>query len=111
MGNNAVMARSITEEEKTSAQALLERARTAMTAIEPYDQATVDRLCRAIAWATAKEQTFGRLTALSVEESGRSSASCGTRSARTASASSRRSRTRGSSSTGSRPASSRACCR
>ena len=39
-----------------------------------YDQATVDRLCRAVAWATANEQTFGRLTRMSVDESGMGSA-------------------------------------
>ena len=68
------MARAITDEEKAAAQALLTRARAAMAAIDHYDQATVDRLCRAIAWATANEQTFGRLTRMSVEESGMGSA-------------------------------------
>ena len=68
------MARAITEEERTSAVALLGRARTAMAAIDHYDQATVDRLCRAIAWATANEETFGRLTRMSVDESGMGSA-------------------------------------
>ena len=41
-----------------------------MAAIDHYDQATVDRLCRAVAWATANEQTFDRLTRMSVNESG-----------------------------------------
>ena len=68
------MARVITEEEVASAQELLTRARVAMVAVESYDQATVDRLCRAIAWATANEQTFGRLTRMSVDESGMGSA-------------------------------------
>lgn len=45
-----------------------------MAAIDHYDQATVDRLCQAIAWATANEETFGRLTRMSVEESGMGSA-------------------------------------
>ena len=45
-----------------------------MEAVGHYDQATVDRLCQAIAWATANEQTFGRLTRMSVEESGMGSA-------------------------------------
>jgi len=57
-----------------SAHDLLTRARAAMTAVDHYDQATVDRLCRAVAWATANEQTFGRLTRMSVEESGMGSA-------------------------------------
>src|SRR5262245_28956000 len=68
------MARAITDEEKASAQALLERARAAMRAVDSFDQANVDRLCQAVAWATANEQTFGRLTRMSVEESGMGSA-------------------------------------
>ena len=68
------MARVITEEEKTTAQGLLDRGRAAMAAIDHYDQSKVDRLCRAVAWATANEQTFGRLTRMSVEESGMGSA-------------------------------------
>ena len=61
-------ARAISDEETASAQHLLGRARTAMAAVAGYDQDTVDRLCRAVAWATANEQTFGRLTRMSVEE-------------------------------------------
>jgi len=68
------MARAITDAEKGCARALLHRARGAMAAIDDYDQATVDRLCQAIAWATAHEQTFGTLTRMSVEESGMGSA-------------------------------------
>ena len=68
------MARAITVEEKTSAEALLDRARIAMIAIDRYDQDAVDRLCRAVAWATANERTFDRLTRMSVEESGMGSA-------------------------------------
>ena len=41
-----------------------------MAAIEHYDQATVDRICRAIAWATANETTARRLANMSVDESG-----------------------------------------
>jgi acyl-CoA reductase-like NAD-dependent aldehyde dehydrogenase len=68
------MSRAITEEEKASALDLLTRARAAMTAADGYDQQTVDRLCRAVAWATANEETFGRLTRMSVDESGMGSA-------------------------------------
>jgi sulfoacetaldehyde dehydrogenase len=68
------MARTITDDEKASAQALLKRARAAMVAANDYDQSTVDRLCQAIAWATSNAQTFGRLTRMSVEESGMGSA-------------------------------------
>jgi len=66
--------RATTDEEKTSAQELLRRARAAMAQIDQYDQASVDRLCRAVAWATANEATFGRLTRMSVDESGMGSA-------------------------------------
>jgi len=64
------MPRPITEEEKQYAQDLLLKARAAMKAIEDYDQATVDRLCQAVGWATANEETFTRLGRMGVEESG-----------------------------------------
>src|SRR5262252_10263187 len=41
-----------------------------MDAIAAYDQATVDRLCRAVAWAGGNEQTAIRLANMSVDESG-----------------------------------------
>jgi acyl-CoA reductase-like NAD-dependent aldehyde dehydrogenase len=66
--------RSVTAEERAAAQAHVERARAAMNAVSGYDQAAVDRLCRAVAWATGNERTFGRLTRMSVEESGMGSA-------------------------------------
>src|SRR5436853_892228 len=66
--------RPTTDEEKTLARDLLRRARNAMSDVDRYDQQTVDRLCRAVAWATANEGTFGRLTRMSVEESGMGSA-------------------------------------
>src|SRR6187549_1473052 len=62
--------RAITPSEKDAAAALLERARAAMQAIERYDQATVDRLCRAVGWAGGNEQTATRLANMSVDESG-----------------------------------------
>jgi sulfoacetaldehyde dehydrogenase len=64
------MARSVTDEEKHYAQELLQRARCAMRAIENYDQKTIDRLCQAVAWATANEQTATRLAYMGVDESG-----------------------------------------
>ena len=64
------MARAITELEKSTAAAMLAKARVAMQAIEDYDQARVDRLCRAIAWATANVETATRLANMSVDESG-----------------------------------------
>src|SRR6187431_63109 len=68
------MARIITPEEQAYAHSLLSRARTAMAAAHGYDQHRVDQLCRGIAWAAANEQTFGRLTRMSVDESGMGSA-------------------------------------
>ena len=63
-------ARTITAEETGVVQALVSNARAAMRAIEPYDQAAVDRLCRAIAWAGGNEQAAIRLANMSVDESG-----------------------------------------
>ena len=64
------MARLITDDERKYAQELLKKARCAMRAIEHYDQAQIDRLCQAVAWATANEKTFTRLAYMSVDESG-----------------------------------------
>ena len=64
------MAKPITEEQKQEIQEMLVRARTAMAAIEDYDQARVDRLCQAIGWALANETTFTRLAMKSIDESG-----------------------------------------
>jgi sulfoacetaldehyde dehydrogenase len=66
--------RAVTADERAAAQVHVERARAAVNAVDHYDQATVDRLCRALAWATANEKTFGRLTRMSVDESGMGSA-------------------------------------
>ncbi len=66
--------RTLSVEDTAAAQALLARARAAMAAVSHEDQSTVDRWCRAVAWATANEQTFGRLTRMSVDESGMGSA-------------------------------------
>ena len=41
-----------------------------MRAIDHYDQAAVDRLCRAVAWAGGNETTATRLAQMSVAESG-----------------------------------------
>jgi len=63
------VAREITEEEKSLAAGMLDRARAAMKAIEGYDQAQVDDLARALGWAIANEKTFVRLTEMAVAES------------------------------------------
>ncbi len=64
------MARPLTPEEAATAQAAVARARAAMAAIAHYDQPTVDRLCQAVAWATANMETSVRLANMSVDESG-----------------------------------------
>src|SRR5215469_5213587 len=64
------MSRALTPDERQYGHELLERARAAMRAVENYDQAAVDRLCRAIAWATYNEPTATRLANMSVDESG-----------------------------------------
>jgi acyl-CoA reductase-like NAD-dependent aldehyde dehydrogenase len=66
----AMASRTLTVEETEVAQELLANARRAMTAIADYDQPTVDRLCQAIAWATANTDTSTRLANMSVDESG-----------------------------------------
>jgi sulfoacetaldehyde dehydrogenase len=62
--------RTITPEEQQTCRELVLRARTAMRQAESFDQATVDRLCRAIAWAGGNEATATRLARMSVDESG-----------------------------------------
>lgn len=64
------MARAITTKEQQYAQELLAKARMAMKAIEDYNQEAVDRLCRAVGWATANEKTFTRVAQMGVDESG-----------------------------------------
>jgi len=64
------MARTITPEEKDLARELLERARCAMDQIRGYDQERIDRLIRAVAWATSNEKTATRLAYMGVDESG-----------------------------------------
>ena len=54
----------------TSRATAVATARQAMAAIADYDQARVDRLCQAVAWATANLETATRLANMSVDESG-----------------------------------------
>lgn len=64
------MAREITAEEKQTAAAMLVKARAAMQTVADYDQDQVDRLCRAVAWASGNETAAVRLANMSVDESG-----------------------------------------
>ncbi|HKB11227.1 MAG TPA: aldehyde dehydrogenase family protein, partial [Vicinamibacterales bacterium] len=58
------------QQSPATAEQLLSRARSAMRAVEQFDQADVDRLCRAVAWAGGNEATAARLAQMSVDESG-----------------------------------------
>jgi len=62
--------RSITAEEKELAAQALGKARAAMSEVADFDQARVDRLCRAIGWAGGNEKTAIRLANMSVDETG-----------------------------------------
>ena len=62
--------RTITAEEQQTVTTLLARAREAMRVTDGFDQAAVDRLCRAVAWAGGNEPTAARLANMSVDESG-----------------------------------------
>src|SRR4051812_30790366 len=64
------MARTFTAEETEVVAELVGRARAAMAAISDYDQATVDRICQAVAWAGGNLETATRLANMSVDESG-----------------------------------------
>ena len=60
----------LTADEQKLAETTLARARAAMQAVADYDQAAVDRLCRAVAWAGGNETTATKLARMSVDESG-----------------------------------------
>jgi acyl-CoA reductase-like NAD-dependent aldehyde dehydrogenase len=60
----------ISEEQRQELDEVLVRARKALAIIATYDQARVDRLCQAVAWAVANKQTFTRLVDMGIAESG-----------------------------------------
>ncbi len=62
--------KGITEEQQQELDEVFERARKALAIIETYDQARVDRLCQAVAWAVANKKTFTRLVDMGIAESG-----------------------------------------
>src|SRR5512144_2497068 len=62
--------KGITEEQQQELDDVFARARKALAIIERYDQARVDRLCQAVAWAVANKKTFTRLVDMGIEESG-----------------------------------------
>src|SRR5690348_14418840 len=62
--------KGITDEQRQELDEVFARARNALAIIETYDQARVDRLCQAVAWAVANKKTFTRLVEMGIEESG-----------------------------------------
>ncbi len=58
------------EEQKIELETVFERAKKALAIIEMYDQAKLDRLCQAVAWAVSNKKTFSRLRDMGIEESG-----------------------------------------
>ncbi len=60
----------VTEEQQQELDAALQRAGKALAVIETYDQARVDRLCQAVAWAVANKRTFSCLVEMGIAESG-----------------------------------------
>ncbi len=60
----------ITEEQRAELDGAFERARKALAIIETYDQARVDRLCQAVAWAVSNKKTFTDLVDMGIKESG-----------------------------------------
>ncbi len=62
--------KGISEEQQQELDEVFARARKAQAVIETYDQARVDRLCQAVAWAVANKTTFTRLVDMGIAESG-----------------------------------------
>ena len=62
--------KGLTQVQQEELDQVFERARAAAAVIATYDQAKVDRLCQAVAWAVANKKTFSRLVAMGIEESG-----------------------------------------
>ncbi len=63
-------AKELTPEQQTELDEIFVKARAALAVIETYDQARVDRLCQAVAWAVSNKVTFSRLVKEGIEESG-----------------------------------------
>ncbi len=64
------MGKGLTEVQEKELKELLEKAKVAAKIIENYDQETVDRLIRAVAWSVANKKTFLELVDMGIEESG-----------------------------------------
>lgn len=59
----------INAEQREELDTAFAKARAALAIIETYDQARVDRLCQAVAWAVSNKKTFTRLVAEGIAES------------------------------------------
>ncbi|MDE2370378.1 MAG: aldehyde dehydrogenase family protein [Burkholderiales bacterium] len=59
----------INEAQQAELDQAFERAQKALAIIETYDQARVDRLCQAVAWAVSNKVTFTRLVEMGITES------------------------------------------
>ncbi len=70
MASTTSQPKPLRPEQEQELNDLLAKARAAQKIIETYDQAKVDRLCQAIAWAVANKVTFTRLVHEGIEESG-----------------------------------------
>ncbi|HWR28878.1 MAG TPA: aldehyde dehydrogenase family protein [Negativicutes bacterium] len=63
------MADELSKEQEAELNMVFEKARAALTVIATYDQARVDRLCQAVAWAVANKKTFAHLVEMGIAES------------------------------------------
>lgn len=63
------MEKEITKEQLQELDQLINRARAAQKIIETYDQARVDSLCQAVAWAISNKKTFLKLVDMGIQES------------------------------------------
>src|SRR5450759_3024322 len=59
----------LTADQQQELDDVYSRARKALKVIESYDQARVDRLCQAVAWAVANKTAFSRLVDMGIAES------------------------------------------
>ncbi len=70
MASTTSQPKPLRPEQEQELNDLLAKARAAQKIIETYDQAKVDRLCQAVAWAVSNKVTFTRLVHEGIEESG-----------------------------------------
>jgi len=59
----------INAEQREELDTAFAKARAALAIVETYDQARIDRLCQAVAWAVSNKKTFTRLVAEGIAES------------------------------------------